>query len=252
MKLTFLGVSSALSVGYKNFHSNMLIEKDESSPKLLIDCGGDVRHSLYELGYCAADIDAAYISHLHADHVGGLEWLAFSKFFGEQRQLSLYISSDQRKTLWDNVLSGGMSTLEEQDSTLETFFKLEPTDDNKFIWNGGDFELVKVPHSYSNHQLLPSYGLFISGTKSSVFITSDTRFAPDILNEVYERADIIFHDCETSSHFSNQHAHYTQLVTLPLHIKQKMWLYDYNDASLPDAVSDGFRGFVTRGQIFEF
>ena len=25
------------------------------------------------LGY--ADIDAVYISHLHADHVGGLEWL---------------------------------------------------------------------------------------------------------------------------------------------------------------------------------
>lgn len=252
MKLTFLGVSSALSVGYKNFHSNMLIEDDSSSSKLLVDCGGDVRHSLYELGYNAADIDAVYISHLHADHVGGLEWLAFSKFFGEQRQLSLYISSDQRKTLWDHVLSGGMSTLEESDSTLETFFKLESTDDNNFIWSSGKFKLIKVPHSYSNHKLLPSYGLFISGSELDIFITTDSRFAPEALNEVYERADIIFQDCETSRHFSNQHANYAQLVTLPFHIKQKMWLYDYNDISLPDAISDGFRGFVTRGQTFDF
>lgn len=252
MKLTFLGVSSALSVGYKNFHSNMLIENDKSSLKLLIDCGGDVRHSLYELGYSAADIAAAYISHLHADHVGGLEWLAFSKFFGEQRQLPLYISVDQRKTLWAHVLSGGMSTLEESDSALETFFKLESIDNNKFTWSDRDFELIKVPHSYSNHQLLPSYGLFVIGPRLSIFITTDTRFAPDVLGEVYERADMIFQDCETSSHFSKQHAHYTQLRTLPLHIKQKMWLYDYNDACLPDAVSDGFRGFVTRGQIFDF
>ena len=31
-----------------------------------------------------------------------------------------------------------------------------------------------------------------------------------------------------------------------------MWLYDYNDVSLPDAVSDGFKGFVTRAKIFDF
>ncbi|RTL11408.1 MAG: MBL fold metallo-hydrolase [Neisseriaceae bacterium] len=252
MKLTFLGVSSALSVGYKNFHSNMLVESADTDQKLLIDCGGDVRHSLYELGFSAADIDAVYISHLHADHVGGLEWLAFSKFFVEQNKLPLYISTDQKQALWDHVLSGGMSTLEESNSTLETFFKLRSTESNKFIWSGRDFELIKVPHSYSNHELLPSYGLFVSGSKLNIFITTDTRFAPDVLNEAYERADIIFHDCETSSHFSKQHAHYTQLVTLPFHIKQKMWLYDYNDVSLPDAVSDGFKGFVTRGQVFDF
>ena len=31
-----------------------------------------------------------------------------------------------------------------------------------------------------------------------------------------------------------------------------MWLYGYQPVSLPDAKKDGFRGFVQRGQIFEF
>jgi hypothetical protein len=31
-----------------------------------------------------------------------------------------------------------------------------------------------------------------------------------------------------------------------------MWLYDYNDGQLPDAIQDGFKGFITRGQMFNF
>lgn len=252
MKLTFLGVSSALSVGYKKFHSNMFIQTTDNHKGILIDCGGDVRHALHELGFTSNDIDAAYISHLHADHVGGLEWLAFSKYFAENMRLNLYISHDQCDKLWNNVLSGGMSTLEDSSANLETFFKLGTLVENKFVWRNHQFELIKVPHSYSNGFLLPSYGLLINGDNKKIFISSDTRFAFDDLKEVYQQADIIFHDCETSPYFSHQHAHYTQLVTLPAEIKAKMWLYDYNDGFLPDAINDGFKGFVTRGQIFDF
>lgn len=253
MKITFLGVSSALSVGYKNFHSNMLISSDNFYEKsILVDCGGDVRHALYELGLAAKDINAVYISHLHADHVGGLEWLAFSKYFKENTRLPLFISKDQVQMLWNNVLSGGMSTLETVASQLDTFFNVCSTNDNQFIWNNSLFQLIKVPHSYSNHKILPSYGLVVHGNHKKIFISSDTRFAPDELNSVYSACDIIFHDCETSQYFSNQHAHYSQLKTLPKEIKAKMWLYDYNDDELPDAISDGFLGFVQRGQVFDF
>ncbi len=250
MKLTFLGVASALSVGYKNFHSNMLLEAEDGKA-LLIDCGGDVRHALYELGYDPQIVSAVYLSHLHADHVGGMEWLGFAKFFIEQKKLPLYISSDQKTRLWNNVLSGGMSTLEETDANLETFFKVADLADGQFEWNNVLCKLIKVPHTYSNYQLLPSYGLLIKCQQRKIFITTDTRFAPDVLMESYNDADIIFHDCETSAHLSLQHAHYNQLVTLPPEIKAKMWLYGYNSGALPDAIGDGFCGFVVRGQQFE-
>ena len=56
----------------------MILESEDGS-KLLIDCGTDARHSLHELGLSYKDIEHVYISHLHADHAGGLEWLGFSR-----------------------------------------------------------------------------------------------------------------------------------------------------------------------------
>ena len=73
-RLTFAGAGSAFTTDADNFQSNMVIETAEG--RLLIDCGGDARHSTKALGLKPRDIDAVYISHLHADHIGGLEWLA--------------------------------------------------------------------------------------------------------------------------------------------------------------------------------
>ena len=71
MRLIFLGTGSAFTL--ENYQSNMLVEAQEGL--LLIDCGGDARHSLARRGWTALDITDIYISHLHADHIGGLEWL---------------------------------------------------------------------------------------------------------------------------------------------------------------------------------
>lgn len=251
MRLIFLGVASAFAVGDQCYQSNMLIEGPHAKC-MLIDCGSDIRHSLHDLGYSYSDIDTVYISHLHADHVGGLEWFGFAKFFLEHHQPTLYISQDQQKTLWDNVLSGGMSTLEDRATTLETFFKLGKISNFNFNWENLNLQLIKTIHSYSNNQLQPSYGLFIKGSKLKIFISTDTRFTPELLLAFYQEADLIFHDCETSEFPSHQHAHYNELKTLPADIKQKMWLYHYNHESIPDVVQDGFKGIITRGQSFEF
>jgi len=68
----------------------------------------------------------------------------------------------------------------------------------------------------------------------------------------YQKADIIFHDCETLKKPSGVHAHFNELVNLDKSIKAKMWLYHYNPIALPDAKKNGFRGFVKKGQIFQF
>lgn len=251
MKLLFLGVSSALSVGDMRYQSNMLI-KSSTDRQMLIDCGTDIRHSLYEQGFTHSTIDAVYISHLHADHVGGLEWLSFSKVFVDHKKPELYISSDQQDKLWNNVLSGGMSSLENVESTLSTWFDVQSISDLRFTWETYPFRLIKIPHSISNQKYLPAYGLLIKGDSKTIFLSTDTRFCPELLESVYNEADLIFHDCETSTLSSGQHARYSDLKTLDAKIKNKMWLYDYNDGELPDATKDGFKGFVVRGQAFDF
>ena len=72
MKLTFLGVASALSSGY---NSNILIE--DKDHVMLFDCGEDIKHSLKAANRKVEDLDAVYISHLHSDHCYGLSWLAY-------------------------------------------------------------------------------------------------------------------------------------------------------------------------------
>lgn len=252
MHLMFLGVSSALSAGYKNFNSNMLLTS-KSGKNLLIDCGYDIKHSLFEQNMSHGDIDAVYISHLHADHVGGLEWLGFSKYFIDKNVSTLFISNIIKDKLWNNVLSGGMSCLESAEASINTFFNVHTIMHNSFIWEDINFELVKVKHSYSNQREIPCFGLLIKVAKKKIFITTDTRYCPNLLMPIFEKADIIFHDCETSIQISMQHARYNDLKLLPSQIRAKMWLYGYgNDVALPNAKDDGFKGFVVNGQRFIF
>ena len=67
-----------------------------------------------------------------------------------------------------------------------------------------------------------------------------------------QSSDIIFHDCETAPFRSGVHANFLDLKTLPPEVKRKMHLYHYQDIKLPDAIAEGFAGFVERGQTFEW
>lgn len=251
MKLTFLGTGSAFTVK-ENFQSNMLLE-DDNGNRFLIDCGSDARHSLYKLGLQYSDIHDVYISHTHADHAGGLEWLGFThKFDPSCSKPNLYISEFLVDKLWDNTLSGGMRSIKEHPCTLETYFNVHgiKNDVNTFTWNNITFNLIKVIHIYDHEDLVPCYGVFFELNGKKIYITADTTFTPDRLMPIYEKADIIFHDCETADYRSGVHSHFEDLKTLPDAIKQKMWLYHYNPGSLPDGNSAGFQGFVKPAQVF--
>jgi ribonuclease BN (tRNA processing enzyme) len=252
-KLIFLGSGSAFTICNSNFQSNMLLVNDEGN-KLLIDCGSDIRLSLHQAGFSYLDITDIYVSHTHGDHVGGLEYIGFSsKFDPNCNKPKLYLSQEIVGDLWHHTLSGAMRSIEDEIATLETFFEVFPIKrDTNFLWENIDFYLVKVVHVNNGYFVLPCYGLFFEVNRTKIFLTTDTQLCLDRLEKFYEEADIIFQDCETSIFPSKIHAHYQQLLTLPDHIRKKMWLYHYQGGALPDAKSDGFQGFVKRGQIFEF
>ena len=109
MKITALGTGSAFTL--KNYQSNFLIERNDK--KLLLDCGQDVRHPLNNLGLTYKDIDAVYISHMHADHVGSMEWLGFCKLFDptQEKQPVLFVEGGLSVDLW-HYLEPTMNCLE--------------------------------------------------------------------------------------------------------------------------------------------
>src|SRR5918998_2468850 len=127
MKLIFLGSGSAFTVGDGNFQSNMLLVNEQGN-KLLIDCGSDIRFSLYAAGFSHLDITDIYISHLHADHAGGLEYIGFStKFDPRCQKPNLYLNKELVNELWHGTLSGGMSSIEGKIADINTYFKVRLT-----------------------------------------------------------------------------------------------------------------------------
>lgn len=256
ISLTFPGVGSAFTTA-DYYQSNALLT-GVSGRRLLIDCGGDARFALAELGVGNADvgrlIDGAFISHLHADHVGGLEWFAFCSMFAPSpRRPQLLAAGNLLDDLWNHTLSGGLRSLQDRQASLEDYFEpLRLEARQPFHWDG--LELTPIPsvHVYDGPSPVDCFGLLIrvQGTDGWTYFTGDTQFRPDLAEADYERAWRIFHDCETSACRSGVHAHYSELVQLPDAWKQKMWLYHYQPQPPPDPRRDGFRGFVRKGQTF--
>lgn len=252
-KLIFLGSTSALTVAPDNYQSNMLLVSDDGS-KLLIDCGSDIRFSLYDVGLSYLNITDIYISNLHSDKVGGLEYIAFAtKFDPRCNKPNLYISKDMAGDLWPRTLSGGLRYVEGNITDIETFFELRKIghDGNYFEWQGLNISLVPTISINTNYYFMPSYGLFFDAEGTKVLLTLDSRVLANLM-AAYAQADIIFQDCETGARKSGIHSRYEDLLKLPDNIRHKMWLYNYDYGYLPDATKDGFRGWVKRGQEFDF
>jgi len=136
---------------------------------------------------------------------------------------------------------------------LYSYFTVHSIPHNgSFVWEGVEIQLIQTIHIMVGFSIVPSFGLMFTINGIRTFLTTDTQFSPEQIKDFYNRADVIFHDCETAQNESGVHAPYKKLRTLPEHQKNKMWLYHYQDGELPDARADGFLGFVKRGQIFDF
>lgn len=260
LNIQFIGTGVAGAL--KNWHTNALVTF-ENGDKLLIDCGGDARHALHKAGVKPNEINSIYISHLHGDHCDGLQDLGFATYFNPMcKRPNLYASKALVSDLWSNVLSGGMSTLQNEVNSLETYYDVHPIEKNGgFVLNGISFTLVQVIHIMDGFTFMPSFGLMVmmpSGKK--IFFTTDTQFAPAQIMDFYRSADVIFHDCECYAGFkSGVHAHFDDLTTLPPEIKTKMHLVHYPDLVLDNwnawdtkAHEAGFAEFVPVNKVYEF
>jgi ribonuclease BN (tRNA processing enzyme) len=252
MQLLFLGSGSAHTLDGDNFQSNMMLIADNRR-RLLIDCGSDIRWSLARRGLSYRDVTDIYISHLHADHIGGLEHIGFqTKFDPACQRPRLYLDASLPGPLWHHSLKGGMGLIAEGDTSLETFFDVRVIAPmSSFDFEGAQLQPVPTTHVTSAHNTILSYGLLIEHQRRKTFITTDTQFCPDNLTPYYAVADLIFHDCEIGPTRTGVHSHYEDLASLPLAVRAKTWLYDYQPVPLPDVVSGGFRGLVRAGQSFE-
>lgn len=256
MKIQALGVGSAFTT-QDYWQSNFIIESARGK-RLMYDCGGDARFSMKDAGLELKDIDSIYISHLHNDHIGGMEWVAFSTFFSELPRMNLFMDENLMDAMWETSLKGGLESIETQVMNLTNYFNCHPiAPQGSFEWEGMIFELVQTVHVMNGRIIMPSFGLMISQfikdqPTRKVFMPGDLQFCPNQIQKFYNQAQVIFQDCETSPFKSGVHAHYDDLKTLPIETKEKMWLYHYQPNPPQNPVEDGFLGFIQKGQTFDF
>lgn len=240
MKLTFLGTGSAFTT--QNFQTNILIEAN-CGKKLLFDAGGDIKFSLAENNLSYSDIDMIYISHLHADHIGGLEYFAFCSFFDDNcNTIKLLATSNIIEDLWDSSLKGGLGESGVLDnSCLGDFFDVVGLDPYKPVILCEDTILKPVEAQHVRN--MPCYGITLKCDGHNIYITGDGNLPENLIH--YIQADIIIQDCETSKFKSGVHAHYSDLLHLPEEIRKKIYLVHYQDNN--EYSGDEFKGFVKKG-----
>ncbi|NIK75790.1 ribonuclease BN (tRNA processing enzyme) [Paenibacillus castaneae] len=219
MHIRMVGTGSAFAKKYDN--NNALLEIEGF--RLLIDCGITLPKALHQIGHSFTDLDAVLISHIHGDHVGGLEEYAFQMMFKFNRKPILYIAETLIDPLWEHTLRGGLT--QESLTKLEDFFEVRPLAINQDIQlhPGLSVKLLETKH-IANKQ---SYSFLFN---QRFFYSADMRFDGELLQQlVDEGVSTIFHDCQLVAP-GVVHACLDELLTLPESIQRKTWLMHYGDA----------------------
>jgi ribonuclease BN (tRNA processing enzyme) len=245
IKIKPLGVNGAFT---KYFHNNYVFELGDR--KLLVDAGTTLRYSLQAAEYKESDITDIVITHLHSDHVGGLEEFA-------QRCKWIY---NHKPNLWvrDGLIVGLTQILNQGLSTdglsVSDYFNIEFIRDG-FIIDNYEVEVIPTDNLHAGGML--SMGVKIndiSGNKNIIFTSDIAKFKEAQFDGYFDRYTVaLFHDVSVTP--NNVHANIDDVVQ---YYKNKIDLNKIYGMHYQDDVNlDELKGkfgikFVEKDKVYEF
>lgn len=252
--MTFLGTGSAFSKKYGNNSALVTVSNNQVTKNMLIDCGRTTPDDLYSVGYHWSNIDAIFITHLHGDHVYGLEEAGFmGRFVLKKKPHLIFPHKKLKSDLWDKVLKGTMVNGDlSRNMVFDDYFTYEIVHDVEqyFIFNGTMFSVFSTQHINNKK----SYGLII-GEYNYIMYSADSLFDKDLLNIVVDDgAQAIFHDCQLFDHKGKVHASLDELETLERDVREKTYIMHYGD-TLEDEyirIKDSGLNIAVKGTTYSY
>jgi len=236
-----LGVGDAFST--RHHGSSFLLS--EAGCILAVDCPADYRKALQDASAAggrqisAGDIGHMLITHVHGDHMNGLEGLALYKYNFEKKRLRLALAPEVRSVIWDQRLSAGIGLRWDNGSIrtlgFEDFFEHLPLGWDK----ENEIGPFRVRLRRTRH-MVPASALLVQAGGRSFGYSCDTVFDPELIRFL-EPADLIFHEVGTGA----PHTSYAELAGLPESLRRKMRLIHYPDGFAP---ADGALALLQEGE----
>jgi ribonuclease BN (tRNA processing enzyme) len=220
-----LGVGDTFS---ETHHSTALLLRCDGF-HLAVDCPDTYRSVLRAAGERAGralsltDIDHVLVTHVHGDHMNGLEGIAFFKHFVEHKRVQLVASPEVRAAIWDERLKAPMSRLWDgqrfHELGFDDFFQHVPLRwlDDVIV---GPF---RIRARRTIHHV-PTSALLVEAAGRTLGYSSDTAFDPELI-QFLAPADLIIHE----TNFGPAHTPYDALAALPAELRAKMRLIHYAD-----------------------
>jgi hypothetical protein len=182
--LRFLGVGNsqaAMTLG----SASAVIER-AGAPELMIDCGQEALTAFQQ--HYGAQPEALFITHVHMDHVAGLERLFFATYFDPDRRgkVRLYVPVTVLPHL-QSRLADYPGVVAEGDANWWDAFQLVPV--TRGFWHRQQwYDVFPVRH----HLPDSAFGLRLPG---SAVWTGDTRPIPEMLARYAGAGELVAHDC---------------------------------------------------------
>ena len=217
--LRFLGVGNSATVELGS--ASAVIERD-AQPLLMIDCGQEALTAY--LKQYAAQPRALFITHVHMDHVAGLERLFYKAYFDPKLRgkVKLYVPVGVLPHLHKRLAEYPDAVAEGGANWWDGFHAIPVSDG--FWHRGRRYEVFPVRH----HLPDTAFGLRLRG---SVVWTGDTRPIPEMLAKYANEGEVVAHDC--ALHGNPSHSGIEDLQReYPAQLLSRCLLYHYES---PDA-----------------
>ncbi len=215
MQLTFLGTGDFLPD--RSGHNSAFIEWNNTY--LFIDFPATNRQSLKKLGFDLNIVEHLFITHLHEDHINGLQQLAHYKTILGKGKTNLYIAEDLVEGLW-NTLKEGLGLSTNGPKKLEDYFHVTLVrPEEEFYIAGQSFRIIRTDHI---PQMI-SYGLL---AEPYFYYSGDSIVNEALLHSL--NVHTIFHDCHMWDLPILSHPSLQEIKALDSSLTKKMILMHYH------------------------